>query len=66
MVWPEGYDMSFAIYLVGFLILLVGVAWGMSVAGLPTIWIGVVMLVLLGIGIISGVSRTRSKDPPQS
>jgi hypothetical protein len=58
--------MSFAIYLVGFLILLVGVAWGMSVAGLPTIWIGVVMLVLLGIGIISGVSRTRSKDPPQA
>jgi cytochrome c-type biogenesis protein CcmH/NrfF len=34
--------------------------------GLPTIWIGVVMLVLLGIGIISGVSRTRSKDPPQA
>jgi hypothetical protein len=58
--------MSFAIYLVGFIILLAGVAWGMSVAGLPTIWIGVVMLVLLGIGIISGVSRTRSKDPPQA
>jgi hypothetical protein len=66
MVWPEGHDMSFAIYLIGFLILLIGVGWGMSVAGLPTIWIAVVMLVLLGIGIISGVSRTRSKDPPQA
>jgi hypothetical protein len=66
MVWPEGYEMSFAIYLVGFLILLIGVAWGMSAAGLPIIWIGVVMLILLGIGIISGVSRTRSKDPPQA
>jgi hypothetical protein len=66
MVRPEGYDMSFAIYLIGFVIILVGVAWGMSVAGVQTVWIGIVMLVLLGIGIISGVSRTRSKDPPEA
>ena len=58
--------MSFAIYLAGFVILLVGVAWGMSVAGVPSIWIGVVALILLGIGIITGVSNTRSKDPPQA
>jgi hypothetical protein len=58
--------MSFAIYLVGFIILLGGVIWGMSVAGLPSIWIGVVALILLGLGIITGVSQTRSKDPPES
>jgi hypothetical protein len=57
--------MSFAIYLVGFIILLGGVIWGMSVAGLPSIWIGVVALILLGLGIITGVSQTRSKDPPE-
>lgn len=58
--------MSFAIYLVGFIILLAGVTWGLSTAGVPTIWIGVVALVLLGLGIITGVSQTRSKDPPQA
>jgi hypothetical protein len=58
--------MSFAIYLVGFAILLIGVLWGMSAAGVPTLWIGIVALILLGMGIITGVSHTRSKDPPQT
>ncbi len=58
--------MSFAIYIVGFVILLAGVMWGMSAAGVPQIWMGVVALILLGIGIITGVSNTRSKDPPQA
>jgi len=58
--------MSFAIYLVGFVILLGGVVWGMSTAGIPSIWITIAALILLGIGIISGVSHTRSKDPPQA
>jgi hypothetical protein len=58
--------MSFAIYLVGFIILLAGVVWGMSTAGLPTTWIAIAAVVLLGIGIITGVSQTRTKDPPQA
>lgn len=58
--------MSFAIYLVGFTILLVGVVWGMSTAGIPTLWIAIAALILLGIGIITGVSQTRTKDPPQA
>jgi hypothetical protein len=58
--------MSFAIYLVGFIILLAGVVWGLSTAGVPSIWIGVAALILLGLGIITGVSQTRSKDPPES
>lgn len=58
--------MSFGIYLAGFAILLIGVLWAMSLAGVPSIWIGITALILLGIGIISGVSRTRSKDPPES
>jgi hypothetical protein len=58
--------MSFAIYLVGFAILLIGVLWGMSAAGVPTLWIGIVALILLGLGIITGVSHTRTKDPPQA
>ena len=51
--------MSFALYMVGFLIFLAGLAWGASVAGVPTIYIGIGAMILLGIGIISGASRTR-------
>jgi hypothetical protein len=58
--------MSFAIYLIGFVILLAGVVWGMSAAGIPNLWIGIAALILLGIGIMTGVSQTRSQDPPDA
>ncbi len=56
--------MSFAIYIVGFIILIGGLAYGASLAGLATQWIVVGVLVLLGLGIAMGVTRTRQKDPP--
>ena len=56
--------MSFAIYVVGFIILIGGLAYGASMAGLATQWIVVGCLVLLGLGIAMGVTRTRQKDPP--
>jgi hypothetical protein len=55
---------SFAIYIVGFLILIGGLVYGASLAGLANQWIVVGALVLLGIGIAMGVTRTRQKDPP--
>lgn len=56
--------MSFALYLLGFVILIAGVAWGMSTAGIAPLYIGIACVILLGLGVVSGVSRTRSKDPP--
>jgi hypothetical protein len=55
--------MTFALYLIGFLILIGGLAYGAMLLGVPHIWIIVGALVLLGIGIASGASRTRHKDP---
>jgi hypothetical protein len=55
--------MSFVLYMLGFVIFLAGLAWGASVAGVPTLYIGIGALILLGIGIFSAVGRTRSKDP---
>lgn len=55
---------SFVIYLIGMLVLIGGLAYGASLAGLSTQWIAVGAVVLLGIGIVSAVSKTRSKDPP--
>ena len=55
--------MSFALYMFGFLIFLAGVGWAASVAGVPTLYIGIGALIILGIGIFSAVGRTRTKDP---
>ena len=55
---------SLAIYLLGIAVLVGGLAYGAFLAGLAPQWIGVGAVVLLGIGIVTAVSRTRSKDPP--
>ncbi len=57
--------MSFGIYLVGYLILIVGLALGANMLGAPAHWIGVGALwCLTGIAIVHGVSSTRQKDLP--
>ncbi len=55
---------SLAIYLLGTAVLIGGLAYGAFLAGLAPQWIAVGAVVLLGIGIVTSVSRTRSKDPP--
>ena len=51
---------SFGLYLVGFIILIIGLALGAHLAGAPTTWIAVGVICLLGIGILSAVKRTQS------
>ena len=55
---------SFALYVIGMIIVIAGLAWAASLAGLATQWIAAGAIVLLGIGIVTAVSRTRRKDPP--
>jgi membrane-bound acyltransferase YfiQ involved in biofilm formation len=57
--------MSFALYLAGFLILIAGISWGLARAGLATVWIVIIDIILLGLGILKGVTRTRSRDLPK-
>ncbi|HEY0823895.1 MAG TPA: hypothetical protein VGD76_08930 [Ramlibacter sp.] len=58
--------MSFALYLLGFVIVIAGLAWGAMVAGVPQTYILIGAVVLFGIGVLSAVKRTRPKDPPAS
>jgi hypothetical protein len=51
---------SFGLYLVGFIILIVGLALGAHLAGAPTLWIAVGVICLLGIGILSAVKKTQT------
>jgi hypothetical protein len=61
---PERTMSSFAIYLIGFVVLIVGLALAAYLLSVPSLWIGVGIVVLIGIGILSGVARTRRPDPP--
>jgi hypothetical protein len=54
--------MSFGLYLVGFIILIVGLAMGAHMMHVAPRWIGVGVVVLAGIGILSGVTHTRGRD----
>jgi hypothetical protein len=55
---------SFGIYIIGFVILILGLALGAHLLGLSTTWIGIGVIVLIGIGVLSGVSKTKRPDPP--
>jgi len=57
--------MSFGLYTIGFAILIGGLVYAARLAHMPTRWIVVGAIVLLGVGIVTGVTATRQKDPPQ-
>jgi hypothetical protein len=54
--------MSFGIYVVGFLILIGGLIYGAVILHMAPQWIVVGAVVLLGMGILTGVKATRQKD----
>ena len=54
--------MSFGIYILGYVIFVVGMAIGAHLLSVPPQWIGVGVLLLLGIGVAHGVTATRQRD----
>ena len=57
--------MSFGLYTIGFAILIGGLVYAAHLAHMPARWIVVGAIVLLGVGIVSGVKATRQKDPSE-
>lgn len=55
--------MNFALYMIGFIIVIAGLAWGAMVAGVPQTYIIIGATILFGIGILSAVKRTPPKTP---
>ena len=53
---------SFAIYTIGFMILLGGVIWAAVALGVPGQWVAIGAVILAGIGLITAVTNTRRKD----
>jgi hypothetical protein len=51
--------MSFGIYLIGYVIVIAGLVYGAILMHMPAHWIVVGALVLVGLGILTGVKATR-------
>ena len=54
--------MSFGIYAAGFAIMIGGLAYAAHLVHMSTHWIVVGAVVLIGVGILSGVKATRQRD----
>jgi len=54
--------MSLIIYLIGFAFVIGGVAWALIVAGVATLYVMITIVILVGIAILTGVTRTRTRD----
>ena len=54
---------SFATYLVGFIILILGLALGAYLLNVPPLWIVAGVIALIGIGVLSATNRTKPRDP---
>jgi hypothetical protein len=55
--------MSFAIYLVGYVIFTIGLLIAAHLLHVPPRWIGVAAIVLVGAGVMGAVTHTRRRDP---
>jgi uncharacterized protein YqhQ len=61
--YAMGGNMSFALYIIGFIVLILGLAMGAYLLHVPPRWIGVGVVVMVGFGILTGVTMTRQRDP---
>ncbi|MDP3288785.1 hypothetical protein [Methyloversatilis sp.] len=54
--------MSFLLFIFGLALVVGGMAWGLTAAGVAAVYVGIACLIVLGLGIMMAVSRTRAKD----
>lgn len=58
----EVAKMSLVIYLIGFAFVIGGTAWALVSAGVSTEHVLIVTVILIGVAILTGVTRTRTRD----
>jgi NADH:ubiquinone oxidoreductase subunit 6 (subunit J) len=54
---------NFLVYLIGTLLVVAGLAYGASRLGISQVWIIAGALVILGIGVMGGIVKTRQQEP---
>ena len=58
-----GEIMSFALYAIGYLILIIGLGYLAHLMHIPQHFIIAGVIIMAGIGVVTGVQSTRQKDP---
>jgi hypothetical protein len=56
---------TFGTYLIGFLILTIGLGFAAYLLNVPPTWIAVGAIVMVGLGVLMATSRTKPRDPPK-
>ena len=51
--------MNYALYGLGYLLVIIGVAYIAHLMRIPQTWIGAIVLVLLGIGVLSAAQKSK-------
>jgi hypothetical protein len=54
---------NFIVYLIGTLLVVAGLAYAATRLGVNSVWIIAGALVIIGIGLMGGIVKTRQKDP---
>jgi hypothetical protein len=55
--------MNFAIYMIGVLIVVGALAYGASLMGLSSTWIAIGAALIVGLGLMGGIVKTKQKEP---
>ncbi len=56
--------MAVILYVIGFIVLIAGLAWAATLLGVPSTWIVVGVVVLAGIAILSIATSAPRRGPP--
>ena len=56
---------NFIVYLIGTLLVVAGLAYAATRMGIASPWIIAGALIIIGIGLMGGIVKTRQKDPAQ-
>ena len=54
---------NFFVYMVGVVLLVGAIAYGLNLAGLSATWIAVVAIAAVGLGVMGAIVKTRQKEP---
>lgn len=54
---------NFVVYLIGTLLVVAGLAYAATRLGVSQVWIIAGALVIIGLGLMGGIVKTRQKDP---
>lgn len=53
---------NLSLYMIGAVLVSAAVAFGAYRVGIDTVWIVIIVLVILGLALMAGVSRTRHRE----